>query len=1414
MKPQYWKKIISIVFVAIFIVSVVPSHVLGQTGTQKADDIYREKVVLMFNRNDLSITHINGFDTVRLAGDITYLTTPGQPELPVQQLYVTLPDGVKANKIFVNNVENQNLPGSYIINPAQPPQTMMDAPGTFIAPDPTIYTYNQPWPSHLVTLTDQITLEGKNIAVVEITPLQYTPSEKTLSFASSITFTVEGTIGAIINTPPPQTLSLEPGSYHYVIITQESWMSNFQPLADWRIQRGITTKIVGRDWIYSTYTGTNQAKIRAFIIDAKNTWGTTSFLFGGDVTIIPYYIQTISGFPDGNKLVCCDTYYANTDSDFYTSEVWVGRAPVTTTTEITTFINKIFTYEKNPPTSDYVKKVGLFGFDFDDTTDAEDVKIYIDNYYIPTNYTMSNVYDSDTVPPTHKQKVIDAVNAGQNILNHMDHSDYYIMGTGSLNHGWSLTFSDVNAFTNTNKQSIIYSVGCWAAAYDYNPCIAEKWMLNPNGGAVAFIGNTRYGWYQVGNPQADSGYYDRLFFQAIFSEHRYTLGDAFTDSKNSFHPNDPYYRYVFAELTLLGDPELRLWNENPESMVVTHPSTLPIGTSSFTVHVEKTNGVDIQGALVVLWKGTEVYLTGTTNVNGDVTLTPSPSTAGTMLVTVTKRNYIPYEGSATVLSGNQPPYVPSSPVPSNGATGVSINTDLSWTGGDPDAGDTVTYDVYFGTVSPPPKVIGNQTGTTYNLPTLAYNTHYYWKIVAWDNHQARTLGPLWSFTTEQPPNNPPYTPSTPNPPNGATDVLINTDLSWTGGDPDTGDTVTYSVYFGTNSPPPKVVNNQSANTYDPGTLNYETTYYWKIISWDNHGASTAGPIWSFTTETTPYYTLEIIIEGNGSVQKNPDQPSYPAGTPVELTAFADLGWRFDQWSGDLQGNQNPSTIIMNSNKVVTAHFMQEQYTLTTLAQGAGLVERIPDQPSYTYGTVVQLTAYPVPGFWHFDHWEGDVADIYENPTTITMYEDEIVTAYFLPDELTLTIEIIGQGTVLKNPDQETYHINDVVELTAVPQQGWSFVQWGGDHSGTENPTTITIYGPMTITATFSEDQYTLIVTTEGNGHVDKNPDQSSYTYGTPVQLTAIADSGWHFDHWSGDLEGNDNPDTIIMDSNKAVTALFVLDNNPPYIPSNPDPPDGATDVSINTDLSWSGGDPDAGDTVTYNVYFGTTTTPPLISTGQTATTYNLPTLAYNTLYYWQIVSQDSHGEQTLGSLWTFTTEQESGIDPDQSYVTLTNENMPFLVTCPAGDGPAYKHVKVTVKDTGGNPRVGISASEFTFTLGNAGASWYGTLSCTFIPVDPVTDANGEIRFEMKGDTSIVGNITIQAAVQGVPLNDIDTLPCKSPDYDTNGGISLGDFVTFASDYSKASWRSDFTGDGLVSLGDFVSFAGHYGHLHP
>jgi len=99
-------------------------------------------------------------------------------------------------------------------------------------------------------------------------------------------------------------------------------------------------------------------------------------------------------------------------------------------------------------------------------------------------------------------------------------------------------------------------------------------------------------------------------------------------------------------------------------------------------------------------------------------------------------------------SGNQPPVPPYNPFPENGATNVSVDVVLSWTCEDPDPEDTVTYDVYLGTSTPPPKIVSNQSETTYDPGELAPETAYYWRIVAWDNHQAHSDGPIWEFITE------------------------------------------------------------------------------------------------------------------------------------------------------------------------------------------------------------------------------------------------------------------------------------------------------------------------------------------------------------------------------------------------------------------------------------------------------------------------------------------------------------------------------------------------------------------------------------------------------------------------------------------------------------------------------------------
>jgi hypothetical protein len=237
---------------------------------------------------------------------------------------------------------------------------------------------------------------------------------------------------------------------------------------------------------------------------------------------------------------------------------------------------------------------------------------------------------------------------------------------------------------------------------------------------------------------------------------------------------------------------------------------------------------------------------------------------------------------------NQPPNVPSNPTPSDGFLGALINASLNWTGGDPD-GDSVLYDVYFGTSSSPPKVSSNQSETSYDPGQMEYVTIYYWRIVAWDSHNVSSLGSIWDFTTKSETNHPPNVPNSLIPLNGSINVLVNADISWLGGDPDPGDTVTYDVYFGTSSPPQKRVSNMTGTSYDPGTMGYSTTYYWKIIAWDSLDNSSASPLFHFKT---------AIQTGGGG--EEPPQP------PQNIKPIADPG-------GPYQGYIN-SMILFNGSE--------------------------------------------------------------------------------------------------------------------------------------------------------------------------------------------------------------------------------------------------------------------------------------------------------------------------------------------------------------------------------------------------------------------------------------------------------------------------------------------------------------------
>lgn len=287
------------------------------------------------------------------------------------------------------------------------------------------------------------------------------------------------------------------------------------------------------------------------------------------------------------------------------------------------------------------------------------------------------------------------------------------------------------------------------------------------------------------------------------------------------------------------------------------------------------------------------------------------------------------------------------------------------------------------------------------------------------------------------------------------------------------------------------------------------------------------------------FTLSVEVVGGGSVTQNPEKDDYLFGEVVTLAATANNGWSFAGWSGDFTAMDHTITITIRRDMNITATFSQKEYALTVQSTGSGSVSVEPLQSTYHLGDKVTLTPTANPG-WTFAGWGSDAVGT-EIPLIVVIEGDTNITAIFTLDEYTLSVSIQGSGLVTIDPKTDTYHHGNQITLTPVANLGWTFVGWSGDATGADVPLTVTIQGDTNITATFTQNEYTLTMTLVGSGSVAVFPKQATYHYGDEVTLIPTADANWTFTGWGDDASGTDNPLTITIQGNTSLTAIFTQD---------------------------------------------------------------------------------------------------------------------------------------------------------------------------------------------------------------------------------------------------------------------------------
>jgi len=204
----------------------------------------------------------------------------------------------------------------------------------------------------------------------------------------------------------------------------------------------------------------------------------------------------------------------------------------------------------------------------------------------------------------------------------------------------------------------------------------------------------------------------------------------------------------------------------------------------------------------------------------------------------------PWKGD--VWSFSIPPKTAYFPNPPDGADSVNPNVELSWTEGFGAKLHTVYFGDNFDDVNN--AAGGLPQGTKDYTPSiLKMAKTYYWRVDEFDVIETHK-GDVWSFTTEG-------AVGSPEPSNGTVDVTQTPVLTWIPG----VNGASHEVYFGsdkdavnnadTGSPEYKGSGNLGSESYNPGHLEWGTTYYWRVDEANNANADSpwTGPLWSFTT---------------------------------------------------------------------------------------------------------------------------------------------------------------------------------------------------------------------------------------------------------------------------------------------------------------------------------------------------------------------------------------------------------------------------------------------------------------------------------------------------------------------------------------------------------------------------------------
>ena len=1048
----------------------------------------------------------------------------GTPELPASHQLLAVPFGATPRVDVINYTTTDYRLSDYGIGTILPHQPSVRKDQNL---DEVEFVYNaEAYQTRSLASAPQATIEvqgtmrGIRVGSLVINPVSYNPASNTLRVFNNIEVEISfdgadraETERMLLSTYSPyfdivykqmfnyrQIMDvytdhpdLMAYPVHMIVITPENYISALQPWLNWKIQKGFDVNVVT-----TAQAGGNYNAIQSYVQNLYNTGvsqgATPTFLIlVGDTGQIP-------GKTSGTATQkVTDLYYGSVDNDYF-PDMFYSRMSAENTNQVTAIVNKILQYEQyTMPDPSYLSNVTLIaGWDSYWTSRVGAPTInYATTYYYNTAHGFTQV--NSHVNQSQYPGCYNALSTGIGFVNYTAH--------GSET-SWSepqLTKSQVNALTNTNKYFLAMGNCCLSGNFGYNqPCFGEAMLRGENKAAYSYIGScpNTY-WYEdyyfgVGATNVfnqtptltntATGVYDGIWMDETYNtvSSIVFLGNlAVCYASTGGYQTSSNPTYYWQAYHVLGDGSIMPYRVNPTPNTVSHASSIPAGSSNFTVNAQAGSYVGISQNNVL--KGAALV-----PASGSVNVPVSGISSGQQVkIVVTKPQRQPYIQDINVGGSGGSYTITVSANPTNGGTvtgGGSYNQGQSCT-----VSATANNGFTF-------------TNWTENGSVVSTQANYTFTVTGNRNLVANFQGQQQSYT---------ITVSA-NPTNGGTVTG--------GGSYNQGQQCTVSATPATGYTFLRWTENGSI-------VSTNANYTFTVTGNRNLVAQFQQQNYTISVSANP--SNGGTVSGGGA---------YHYGDNCTVIATPANGYTFLSWTEN--GNQVSTnatyTFTVTGNRTLVAQFQQQSYTITATANptNGGTVT---GGGTFNYGQSCTLTATPATGYT-FVRWTKNGMQVSTNATyTFTVTESAAYVAQFSLQSFTVSASAnpTDGGTITGGG---TFNYGQNCTLNATANTGYDFVNWteNGNVVSTNTHYNFSVTSNRTLVANFALKTFQ-ISTTVDPSEGGTATGGGTFSYGDEVTITIENNEDWAFQNWTenGVVVAEEKSFTFIATANRNFVAHLM-----------------------------------------------------------------------------------------------------------------------------------------------------------------------------------------------------------------------------------------------------------------------------------